>query len=58
MKVLALALTLCFAAGPLAAATKTYRPSSHSRVKHHSKVKKGPKASKLKRANTKRPKVN
>jgi hypothetical protein len=59
MRVLALALGLCFIAGPVAAATKTFVTSSaaksshikRSKVKVHSNVKRGPKASKLKRAN-------
>jgi hypothetical protein len=56
MKVLAFALALCFGAGPVAAATKPYHPSSKhsSKVKKsHMKVKKGPKASKLKHSNAK-----
>ena len=59
MRVLALALGLCFAAGPVVAATKTFVTSSaaksskvrRSKVKVHSNVKRGPKASKLRKAN-------
>jgi len=57
MKVLALALALCFAAAPIQAAPKTkakHYSSKSSKMKARSHVKRANKASHLKRANRKK----